>query len=191
MAQTIRKRITVSEVRKWLRWCKESARLRDTVYFGPWVLVVYRLAHYALRSHRRHRRRHGRVASLNLTATAIEKGRSPMGDPNTLGVVLGGVAGIKFTVTPKDGSGVPVTNPPPITWNNSNNGVLTVHESTDGLTATGLLVAVGDSDVTVTCGAVTDSVHITVTAPETPPPPPPPGVVATLNLTAEVIPLTQ
>ena len=74
-------RITVGEVRRWLRQAKA---VRDWAgKFGlrfPWADEVYRLASYVLRRHRRQRRHHrGRVASLGLVATAVEKGRSHHG----------------------------------------------------------------------------------------------------------------
>lgn len=112
----------------------------------------------------------GPSLGLNVTVTR----RKTMSVVNPLAVK--DTEDVAFTTTPKDSAGNPTA--PSLTWTSSDPSVLSLTPSADSLSCKGVTLKIGVSTVTVTDGANTDSIDLTVSV----------GGTASLGLSATATP---
>lgn len=135
------------------------------------LLVVIFGCRCILKHHRRRRRRRHRTAHLGLSFTAVEKRRSHMADP----ITIGPTQDVLCELHPTDGAGNPTR--PTASWSTSDPSVIVLEVAADTLSARGVSVGPGTATIHAATSEAAESGAVTVSG-ITPPPPP-----ASLGLT--------
>lgn len=138
------------------------------------VLVVIYGCRLILKRHRRRRRRCHRTAALGLSFTAVEKRRSHMADP----ITIGPTQDVLCQLHPIDAAGNPVAAS--VAWGVSDPSIITLEVAPDTLSARAVSLRPGTSTVQASAGAVLEQGDITVAVA----PPPPPAASLGLTFTA-------